>query len=88
MYHLILEPWQLASGHAKLATGHVIKTDLTLFKSGDKTESLFKVFDSFESARTYTTQVISNNHEIECWIINSHHQTVYCADKNGERRFT
>jgi ethanolamine ammonia-lyase small subunit len=78
-----LKPNQFAVGHAEYSTGHVLKTDKTLYvQRGD----VYLIFESKDDALSYIMKTVKENPDIECWIEDSLGTHLITIDKNGERK--
>jgi len=77
---------QFAVGKAAFASGHVLRNDGSLFKTGEDLKEMYEIFDSYEEAKGFSLQKIKNNAEIECWIVDSKGNYIITYDQNGERK--
>ena len=77
---------QFGVGKAEFSTGIVLKNDGSYFLSDVEVENVFEVFDTYLSAKEFAINKVLNNPKIECWIINSKNEMVFCYDQNGERK--
>ncbi len=73
---------QYAIGQAEYKTGHILKTDRTLYLQDGE---VYLIFDSKESAIAYVVRTVNENPEIECWIENNLGEIIVTIDKNGRR---
>jgi hypothetical protein len=77
---------QFGVGKAEFSTGIVLKNDKNYFLSDVKVDDIFEVFETYQSAKEFAINEVLNNPKIECWIINSKNEMVFCYDQNGERK--
>jgi len=77
-----LKPNQFAVAHSEYSTGHLLKTDKTLFLQNGE---VFLIFETKEQALKYIIKTVKENPEIECWMENYLGELVITIDKNGER---
>lgn len=83
----ILKENQFAVGKAKYATGHVLKNDGSFFLTGENINEMYEIFENYEDAKNFVIEKVNENHEIECWIINSKGEHMFTYDQKGERKF-
>jgi hypothetical protein len=83
----VLKENQFAVGKAAYATGHVLKNDGELFKTGENINEMYEVFESYEKAVEFSLQKIKNDSKVECWIVDSKGNHVITFDRNSERKF-
>ena len=72
---------------AEYSTGHVVKSDLTLFEKGEEENKAFQLFDNFIQAINYVTDFVQKNPKFECVIYNHLGEHLMTFDQKGERKF-
>ena len=77
---------QFGVGKAEFSTGIVLKNDGSYFLSDVEVEDVYKVFETYESAKEFAIKEVESNPRIESFIINSKNEMVYCYDQSGERK--
>jgi hypothetical protein len=79
---------QFAVGQCELATGIVLDKKNLLRITDSDNSKLFTIFDSFDTAKDFAIKRVTENPEIECWILNSKSEAIFVYDKYGERKTT
>ena len=72
---------------AEYATGHVCKKDLTLFLKGHNEDEVFQLFETFQDAKEFALNFITNTPDFECAIFDAKGEHLATFDKQGERKF-
>ena len=75
---------QYSVGHAKLDTGHVLKTDKTIYRQSG---SIYLNFASKQKGIDYIQKTVNESPHIECWILDSIGEHVITIDTDGERKY-
>jgi hypothetical protein len=69
---------------AENATGHVFKSNLTIFKQGENEKEVFQIFENLNQAKDYITNFINKNPKFECTIFNNKGEFVSLINLKGE----
>jgi hypothetical protein len=77
---------QFAVGKAEFKTGIVLNNDGHYFKNGENRNEIYNTFETFDLAKDFAIKEVQKNPDIECWIENCKSETLFCIDKNGERK--
>ena len=78
-----MKSFQFAVGHSNISSGHVLKTDRTVFLGEGE---VFLIFDTEREANDYMQDRVSREPEIECWVEDSSGRHIRTLNKNGERK--
>lgn len=78
---------QFFVGQAEFKTGHVLRKDLSLFKTGGEREEIYEAFNSEIEAKNYAMKKNSENPEIEYWVENKIGKTIFYVSKNEVKEF-
>jgi predicted transcriptional regulator len=78
---------QFAVGKAQYSTGIVLRNDGTIYKSGQSVNEIYEIFENYHEAELFVLKTISNNPEIECWIVDAKGEYIITYDKQGKRNF-
>lgn len=78
---------QFFVGQAEFKTGHVLRKDLSLFKTGGEKEEIYEVFNTEIEAKNYAKKKNTENPEIEYWVENDNGKTIFYVSKNEVKEY-
>ena len=84
----VLKSTQFSVLHAKLSTGHLLKTDKTMYLTSDVNAKVYLIFESKRNALSYMENAINVDKEIECTLWDYEYKHLITLDKDGERKYS
>jgi hypothetical protein len=71
---------------AEYATGHVYNKDFTLYNNNNDFASVFQIFESFDEAKKYATEMVLTKPDFEFVILDNIGEHLITFDCKGERK--